>query len=103
LQQRAPTNSRAVFLRALAPAGPMTRKAVNGVVNSACDRAGVRPVDAHRLRHTAATEMLRAGGSLAEIAQVLRHQQLKTTAIYARVDHAALRALALPWPEGGAA
>ena len=103
LQHRPASSSRAVFLRSLAPAGPVTRKTVHSVVSSACRRAGVAPVAAHRLRHTAATEMLRAGGSLAEIAQVLRHQQLKTTAIYARVDHAALRALAMPWPEGGAA
>jgi integrase/recombinase XerD len=47
--------------------------------------------------------MLRAGSSLPEIAQMLRHQQLRTTAIYAKVDHAALRTLALPWPEGRAA
>jgi site-specific recombinase XerD len=46
--------------------------------------------------------MLRAGASLPEIAQVLRHRQLKTTAIYAKVDRAALRSLALPWPGGAA-
>jgi site-specific recombinase XerD len=62
-------------------------------------------VGAHRLRHTAATEMLRRGGSLAEIGQVLRHREQKTTAQYAKVDRRALRALARPWPsqEGGAA
>jgi integrase/recombinase XerD len=57
------------------------------------------------LRHTAATEMLRQGASLAEIGQVLRHREQKTTVIYAKVDRRALRALARPWPspEGGAA
>jgi site-specific recombinase XerD len=60
-------------------------------------------VGAHRLRHTAATEMLKAGASLAEIGQVLRHREEKTTAIYAKVDRASLRTLARPWPEGGAA
>jgi hypothetical protein len=44
-----------------------------------------------------------AGCSLAEIGQVLRHEQLRITAIDAKVDYAALRTLALPWPEGGAA
>ena len=90
-------------MKVLAPAGPLTRRGVSGVVKAACARAGVPPAGAHRLRHTAATQMLRAGSSLPEIAQVLRHQQLKTTAVYAKVDHAALRTLALPWPEGGAA
>ena len=53
---------------------------------------------AHRLRHTAATEMLREGASLIEIGQVLRHRQTQTTAIYAKVDVHGLRTLALPWP-----
>jgi integrase/recombinase XerD len=85
------------------PGGPLTRQAVGGVVSAACSRAGISPAGAHRLRHTAATRMLRAGCSLAEIGQVLRHEQLRTTAIYAKVDYAALRTLALSWPEGGAA
>ena len=72
-------------------------------MSAACSRAGIPRAGAHRLRHTAATRMLRAGCSLAEIGQVLRHEQLRTTAIYAKVDYAALRTLALPWPEGGAA
>jgi hypothetical protein len=32
------------------------------------------------------------------ISQVLRHQDLATTALYAKVDLAALRTVALPWP-----
>jgi integrase/recombinase XerD len=64
-------------------------------------------VGSHRLRHTAATEMLRKGASLTEIGQVLRHHEQRTTALYAKVDRNALRALARPWPSpsprGGAA
>ena len=59
-------------------------------------------MSAHRLRHTAATEMLRQGGGLAEIGQVLRHRSSFTTAIYAKVDAGALRQLARPWPGGAA-
>jgi len=103
LQRRPPGESRAVFVRILAPGGPLTRQAVGGVVSAACSRAGIPQAGPHRLRHTAATRMLRAGCSLAEIGQVLRHEQLRTTAIYAKVDYAALRTLALSWPEGGAA
>lgn len=55
---------------------------------------------AHRLRHTVATELLRRGAGLPEIGQVLRHQSLDATAVYAKVDRAALAALALPWPGG---
>lgn len=57
---------------------------------------------AHRLRHTAATSMLRAGAGLAEIGQVLRHRRPLTTAVYAKVDRDALRTLARPWPTGAA-
>ncbi|MGH3095834.1 MAG: tyrosine-type recombinase/integrase [Streptosporangiales bacterium] len=89
---------RALFLRVTAPRQGMDRCTVAWVVRAACDRAGLPRVGAHRLRHTAATQMLRAGASLPEIGQVLRHREQKTTAIYAKVDHAALRALAREWP-----
>jgi site-specific recombinase XerD len=71
---------------------------VSRVVHFACVRAGVPPAGAHRLRHALATELLRQGADLAEISQVLRHRDLATTAIYAKVDRAALRAVAQPWP-----
>jgi integrase len=90
--------SRALFLRVFAPAGPLGVNGVKAVVSEAGRRAGVPRVGAHRLRHTAATAMLREGASLPEIGQVLRHDELETTAIYARVDRRALRPLALPWP-----
>lgn len=95
---RPQTECRALFLRAGAPIGPISNGVVGWVVHDACLRAGVAPVGPHRLRHGAATGMLRAGGSLAEIAQVLRHRDIQTTAIYAKVDHRALRAIAQPWP-----
>lgn len=43
-------------------------------------------------------QLLRAGGSWAEVGQVLRHRSPASTALYAKVDYAALRKLALPWP-----
>jgi integrase/recombinase XerD len=100
LRRRPRTESRRVFLRVRAPAGPLPVSGVTHVVSGACVRVGLPPVGAHRLRHTAATGMLRAGASLPEIAQVLRHRQLETTAVYAKVDRKALRPLALPWPGG---
>jgi site-specific recombinase XerD len=89
---------RRVFLRGPAPHGPLSADTVRDVVYRACARSGVPRVGAHRLRHSAATHMLHRGASLPEIAQVLRHRSLKTTAIYAKVDRNALRALAQPWP-----
>jgi integrase len=95
---RPQSTSAMVFLRARAPHGPMTTFAVTLVVRRASERVGLGPWCAHRLRHTAGTELLRAGGSLAEVGQVLRHRHVATTAIYAKVDRTALRGLAQPWP-----
>lgn len=97
---RPKTHSRRLFLCVRAPHGPLNRTAVTALVRHACARADLPIVGAHRLRHTAATEMLRAGGSLDEIAQVLRHRSFDTTAIYIKVDRNALRALARRWPGG---
>jgi integrase/recombinase XerD len=87
-----------VFVTALAPYRAMGSGAVSRVVFRAAARAGWGPESAHRLRHTAATELLRAGASLPEVGQVLRHRQLFSTAIYAKVDDRSLRELARPWP-----
>jgi integrase/recombinase XerD len=70
-------------LKVLAPAGPISGDVVRGVAKDACVRAGIPLVGPHRLRHTAATGLLRAGASLAEIGQVLRYRERKTTAICA--------------------
>jgi site-specific recombinase XerD len=94
----AAAQDRAVFVRAQAPYRALTSNAVTTVVVYAGRRAGVGPVGAHRLRHSAATTMLRSGGALTEIGQVLRHVRPLTTAIYAKVDTEALRQLARPWP-----
>ena len=89
---------RTVFVRAQAPYRALTSNAVTTVVAYAGKRAGLGVIGAHRLRHSAATAMLRSGGSLTEIGQTLRHARPLTTAIYAKVDVGALRQLARPWP-----
>ena len=92
----------ALFRRAVAPHRALAATTVTGIVYRACDRAGLPRAGAHRLRHTAATQMLRAGASLPDIAQVLRHASTASTAIYAKVDRQALAPLARPWPGGAA-
>jgi Phage integrase family len=73
-------------------------RSVAWFMTRACVQAGVPPVGAHRLRHTAAIGMLREGASLPEIAQVLRHREIKTTAIYA-LGAAAPKLEAGLWPQ----
>jgi site-specific recombinase XerD len=89
---------RAVFARVRAPHHRLSSGGVTFVVKAAAHRAGLGLVHAHRLRHTAASEMLRCGATLPEVGQVLRHRHASTTAIYAKVDREALRQIARPWP-----
>jgi integrase/recombinase XerD len=92
---------RRLFLTVYAPHRPIAPSSVTNIVYRACRRAGLSQVGGHRLRHALATEMLRQGGDLVEIAQVLRQSDLGTTSGYAKVDRLALRAVAQPWPELG--
>lgn len=93
---RGPT--RGLFLRVRAPQGGLSVAGIQALVAAACRRARVAPIGPHRLRHAVATAMLRQGASLTQIAQVLRHRSVDTTAIYAKVDTPRLRLLARPWP-----
>jgi integrase len=87
-----------LILTLYAPARPIHPSSITNVAYRACRRAGLDRVGAHRLRHALATEMLRQGGNLIEIAQVLRQSDLATTSGYAKVDRTALRVVAQPWP-----
>ncbi len=89
---------RAVFVRVRAPHRRLSPGGVTYVVEAAALRAGLGQIHAHRLRHTAASEMLGAGATLPEVGQVLRHRHARSTAIYAKVDRDALRQIARRWP-----
>ena len=95
---RRPTTLRKVFLVTKAPTRAIRADLVSDVCRRACERAGVPRVGAHRLRHALATDMLRLGATLTEVSQVLRHRDLATTAVYAKVDFSSLRGVAQPWP-----
>jgi site-specific recombinase XerD len=100
LEQARPMNAqdRAVFVRCVAPHHHLTPTRVSTIVADAARRADLGRVHAHRLRHTAATQLIRTGASLPEIGQLLRHVRTETTAIYAKVDRNGLRMIARPWP-----
>lgn len=102
---RPPTDAREVFvLHWLRVGAPISTSIVGRAVQRAVDNAGIdAPVcGGNLLRHSLATELLDRGANLREIADVLGHASLATTRIYAAVDVAALREIALPWPHAGA-
>jgi integrase/recombinase XerD len=99
LKARRPTiGSRSLFVRVRAPFTPLQASSVSCVVARAARRAGLGTVHGHRLRHTAATETLNAGATLEEVAQLMRHEGISTTVIYAKTDRNRLANLARPWP-----
>jgi len=96
-------SSRRVFLSHRAPIRGFAHTiTVSSIVRRTLLRAGVESTrtGAHLFRHTLAADLLRNGASLDEIGDVLGHRSPNTTALYAKVDLAALRTIALPWPGG---
>lgn len=106
VEDRPKTSSRRLFLRLCPPIrGLGGRGAVSSVVRKALERADLHPPNrgAHILRHSLGTGLIRAGASMSEIGEVLRHHAPGTTELYAKVDFQALRALAQAWPGTGGA
>jgi site-specific recombinase XerD len=99
---RPPSELRSVFLRLRAPIAALDPATVSTQVQRSLELAGIDSPKkgAHQFRHSLATELLRRGSSLDEIAELLRHRSTQTTEIYAKVDINALRKLALCWPGG---
>lgn len=96
---RPSTGDRHVFVRALAPHRAMGSTGISQAITTLGARAGIgERISAHRLRHSAATAVLATGGNLTEAGQFLRHADLATAQVYAKVDLPALRRLTRPWP-----
>ena len=98
---RPTTAARTVFVRARAPHTALAYSGVSCVVARAARRAGLGTIHGHRLRHTAASKTLNAGGTLEQIAQLLRHTSPTPTFGYAKIDQKRLSLVARPWPTTG--
>jgi integrase/recombinase XerC len=97
--ERPKTTNPAVFVRRQAPRDqPIGVDAVRRVIRDAYRRIGLTHGRTHALRHTVASRLLDRGGSLKEVADVLRHRSLNTSLIYAKLDQPRLATVALPWP-----
>lgn len=97
LRLRPDALDRAVFVRLRAPRQMMTASGISGVIARLSGLAGIDPIYAHRLRHTAAMDVLAAGGTLSEAKELLGHVYTVTTMTYAKVDLASLRELVVPF------
>ena len=98
---RPSSSSRALFLRHVAPTNePIGSSVVRIAVRRAYAKCGLsqRLTGTHILRHSVASRLLRVGTPLKEIADILRHSCLDTTAIYTKVDVGKLVEIAMPWP-----
>ncbi len=83
-----------------APYSPILSRQITATAERIIRRSGISApsLGAHIFRHSAATVWLRQGLSLQSIGAILRHCDVDTTAIYAKVDVGLLQQIALPWP-----
>lgn len=99
VHERPTTDCRAIFVRHVAPLGePVGRRVVQQAMHAAYRRCGWDRTRVHILRHTLGSRLINAGTPMKQIADVLRHRSIVTSATYARVDVTRMSAVALPWP-----
>ncbi len=95
------SKTKSVFLRNISPHLSLSCSgATSTIVRRAIDKAGIKVKiqGARLLRYSVASSILNNGGNLREVAELLRHNSLNTTARYTRLDFEKLKLMALPWP-----
>jgi site-specific recombinase XerD len=99
---RPKVDDRHIFLHWAEPFTGYEGSSLGKIVNRLLAGAGVRrpSVGSHLFRHAAATKMVNHGASFKEIADLMGHQSLSSTAIYAKLNFESLAQVALAWPGG---
>ena len=104
LHARPRIGSQRVFLSHVPPVGPfMSSGGISRIVRSRLERSGItlsRVAGAHLLRHSLATQLVRQRRPINEVAGLLGHRSIDTTAIYVKVALPQLADVALPFPGG---
>lgn len=90
LNSRADNNT-ALFVAAKAPYKRLTKEGVEYIVKSLGQKAGVSNVHPHRFRRTLATDLVRKGVPIQDVAQILGHSDLRTTQVYVALDQSAVK------------
>jgi site-specific recombinase XerD len=80
---------------------PMSSRAISRLIGRALQACGIEVprLGAHLLRHTLASHLVQNGATLKEVADLLRHRHINSSALYAHVDLQQLRSVAQPWPK----
>ena len=80
---------------------PMQRRSIGAMLDAAARRAGldVKTVSPHKLRHTFATALIESGRSLDEIKELLGHESIQTTTIYAHTSQRRVAAAVAALPD----
>ncbi|MER8805186.1 tyrosine-type recombinase/integrase [Mesorhizobium sp. M0998] len=79
------------------------RVACSRIVRKRLRHGGVelgRVAGAHLLRHSLATQLVRQRRPINEVADLLGHRSINTTALYVKVAASQLAEVALPFPGG---
>jgi integrase len=97
--ERPTTVVKTIFVRLKAPHDqPIGVDAVRAFIGRALRSAGIEHGRSHSLRHTLACRIVNEGGSIKDVADMLRHRSMNTSLIYAKLDQHSLVEVALPWP-----
>jgi integrase/recombinase XerD len=103
LRKDRPQNKRReVFVRHRTPClEPLTSIYINHRLRNVALAQGLKSplVGTHALRHTFATRLLSCGSSLKEVADILGHEDIRSTTIYAQLDQRELSLAVRHWPE----
>jgi site-specific recombinase XerD len=104
LHARPKSGSQRVFLQHLPPVRPIEGSSIiSRIVRTALERADIvlpPVVGAHLIRHSLATQLVGQRRPINEIADLLGHRSIDTTAIYVKVALPQLADVALPFPGG---
>lgn len=70
----------------------ISKRAVEDIVNKAIESAGLsNKYSVHKLRHTAATLIYRAGADIRSLQAILGHESIATTQIYVHIEQEKIR------------
>lgn len=95
------SDSKILFVKHRAPVGsPLKPIGIHGIVIRRAASAGLADQvgGTHVIRHSIASGLINSGASIKQIADLLGHESIDTTSIYAKVDLRSLRQVPLPWP-----